>query len=806
MIPIRSLLFGCLAAAACSSPARPAAAPAAPASPPVGPAPAQPPAVPAEPAPVTETLAADTPRTTVRGATFIAPAGWTVTVRGPATILAPPEGDSHIALVDVEAGDADAAVAKAWAAYRPDAAWKLDVATPAPDKDGWQDQRNYRYVTSPDEQRDVEASAMRHDTVWTVAIYDMKQATGQKRLAQVTLIFGRLLPAGYQRESFAGKPANRLDAQRIAALGEFVEAARAELQVPGVAVGLIQDGKVVFAGGFGVRELGKKQPVDADTLFIIASNTKAMTTLMLARLVDQGKLTWDTPVTDLLPTFRLADPEVTRQVRVKHLVCACTGLPRQDLEWLINFEHATPASEMSLLGSVRPTSKFGEMYQYSNLLAAAGGFVGGFVVSPERELGAAYDRAMATLVFGPLGMKATTFDFARALRGNHAAPHALDIDGKVARVDMAINYSIVPLRPAGGAWSNVRDVLRYLAVELARGTLADGSRYVSEQALLARRLPQVTIGEDATYGMGLAVDTTYGVPVVHHGGSMLGYKTDMIFLPDHQVGAVILTNSDAGGALLGPFRRRLLEILFDGTPEAAAQVAATARAMKDQIAAERKRLTVPADPAEAAKLAARYGNAALGDLLVTRSAGATTFTISKLRSPVASRRNPDGTTSFLTIAPGVTGLELVAGADRLVLHDAQHDYTFTPEVGDGGQMMCGLFGTMGFGGRTSPVSEAVAKADEKSNDDVAAAVAAADKKQYAAAARHWLACARRYRGLDDDVRAPACFYNALHAYASAGRLAAEGRAALLRAAKDDPHNARQVEAELAVAPDDCPVK
>ena len=126
----------------------------------------------------------------------------------------------------------------------------------------------------------------------------MAQAVGEKRGAQVALIFDRLLPKGYERESFAGKKAHPLDAgaPRQARRASSRAAAR-RLGVPGVAVGIVQDGKVVFAGGFGVRELGSTTPVDADTLFMIASNTKALTTLLLAKLVDEGKLTWDTPVT-----------------------------------------------------------------------------------------------------------------------------------------------------------------------------------------------------------------------------------------------------------------------------------------------------------------------------------------------------------------------------------------------------------------------------------------------------------------------------------------------------------------------------
>ncbi|MBN2494558.1 MAG: beta-lactamase family protein [Deltaproteobacteria bacterium] len=633
-----------------------------------------------EPGRAAERLAGDAPRTTTEGNSFVAPAGWSISVRGPATILEPPEGDSAIALVDVRAKDADAAVAAAWRAYEPDASWPLKVVHEKPDQDGWTDRRSYDYQTSPNEKRDVSASVQRAGGVWTVAIYDMSQAVGEKRLAQVALVFGQLLPKGRARESFAGRKAHRLDRARIAELGGFVEKAMQRTGVPGVAVGLVQDGEVVFAGGFGLRELGGEKRVDADTRFMIASNTKAMTTLMLAKLVDEKKLTWETPVTELLPSFKLGDADTTRQVKVKHLICACTGLPRQDLEWLFQYEGISPDDALATLATMQPTSKFGEMFQYSNPLAGAGGFVGGHVAFPDLELGAAYDKAMQTRVFGPLGMSATTFDYAEALRGNHAMPHSPDVHGKPARALMEINYAVIPVRPAGAAWSNVRDMLAYVAMELAEGALPGGERYISRQSLLERRVPQVPIGKDATYGMGLMVDRRYGVSVVHHGGDLIGFHSDMLWLPEHGVGAVVLTNGDPGWIIRSQFRRKLLELLFDGRPEADDAVAAGAKAYFEQLAAERKLLSVPADPAEAGKLAARYANDALGEIAVGKQGDATVFDVGEWQSEVASRKNPDGTVSFVTISPGIFGAELVVGSgDRrtLIVRDAQHEYVFT---------------------------------------------------------------------------------------------------------------------------------
>lgn len=429
--------------------------------------------------------------------------------------------------------------------------------------------------------------------------------------------------------------------------------------------------------------MGKDTNFDADTLYMIASNTKGLTTLLLAKLVEEGKLTWKTPVTRLLPSFKLGDADTTRQVLVEHLICACTGLPRQDMEWLFQYQGVTPEGAMATLATVQPTSKFGEMFQYSNLLAGAAGFVAGHVAYPTLELGAAYDKAMQTEVFDPLGMKSTTFDYAKALSGNHASAHAPDIDGHPAHALFNIDYSVLPLRPAGAGWSSVNDMLKYVAMELANGTLPDGTRYLGKVPLLARREKKVPIGESAVYGMGLMVDSTYGVPVVHHGGDMIGYHSDMIWLPEQNVGAVVLTNADLGWLIRGAFQRKLLEVLFDGHPEADAAVAAASKSFYDQLAAERKLVVVPADPAEAGKLAGHYANAALGEIAVSHAGAATTFDFGEWKSEVASRHNPDGSVSFLTTAPGVSGFEFVVGSGpkkTLTLRDAQHEYVFEEPI------------------------------------------------------------------------------------------------------------------------------
>lgn len=626
-----------------------------------------------------EKLSADTPKTTVLGNAFIAPKDWSIRVKGPATILEAPEGDSWVALVDVEAKTQDEALAAAWKTYKPDAKWPLKVSNDLPDRDGWSHRRVYNYQTSPNEKRGVAAVVFYSGASWTVVIEDVADAVAGKRGAQLALIFSRLLPKGYNRESFAGKKANTLDQARIAELGRFIEQGQKILGIPGVGLGIVQDGKVVFADGFGVKELGGTAKPDGDTLFMIASNTKAMTTLLLAKLVDEHRITWDTPVIQVFPSFKLGDEATTRSVLVKHLICACTGMPRQDLEWIFDYAKMTPESTMALLGTMQPTSKFGELFQYSNLMAAAGGYTAAHVIHPDMELGAAYDSAIQADVFDPLGMKATTFSMKRALSSNHAGSHSPDADGKTAKAVTAINDAILPARPAGGAWSSVNDMLKYISMELAEGKLPDGKTYISKEPLLERRAPQVSIGKDQTYGMGLMVDTTYGVPVVHHGGDLVGYHSDMMWLPQQNVGLVILTNADPGWLLRNRIQRKLLEVLFDGHPEAEALLSADAKSFYAELAAERKLMTIPADANESAKLAKHYANSSLGGITVSTSGTSTIFDFSEWKSEVASRKNPDGTISFITVVPGELGFEFVVGSGAkrtLTLRDAQHEYVF----------------------------------------------------------------------------------------------------------------------------------
>jgi CubicO group peptidase (beta-lactamase class C family) len=634
--------------------------------------------------------AAAAAQSTSAGHTYTLPTGFTLTQRDKLALIQPPEGDSTIAIVDVPAKDADEAVALAWAAARPQARRVLKLATPRAARNGWEEQRFYEYETSPNERAVVFALARRAGTDWLVLIVEASEPTYEKRSGPISQLFASLRPKGYTRESFAGRKPQALDAARIAAIKAFLADGMRQLDVPGVGFSLIDGQRVVFEGGLGVKALGRPAPVDARTLFMAASNTKSMTTLLMAQAVDAGHLRWDQPVAQAYPDFRLGDAEVTKQVLVKHLVCACTGMPRQDMEWIFQFAGASPASTFDTLGRMKPTSQFGEVFQYSNLMVSAAGYVAAAKLRPGKEVGAAYDQAMREMLFVPLGMNDTTFDFARAQRGNHARPHGDDLDGHTRAARMDLNYAMVPARPAGGVWTSARDMSRYVRMELARGKSPSGKAIVSEANLLARRQPQIMVSEDLSYGMGLFVDKQYGIEIVSHGGDMLGYHSNMIWLPEFGIGATILTNSDSGVRLRGPFLRKLLELVFDAKPEADEQLRLAAQNRRAEARKERERLLVPPAPDATARLAARYFNSDLGALAVLRAAGGqASFDFGEWASQVASRSNDDGSTSFVTVDPGVAGFNFVLdekdGRRALILRDAQHEYLFTAAAAEAGR-------------------------------------------------------------------------------------------------------------------------
>jgi CubicO group peptidase (beta-lactamase class C family) len=474
-------------------------------------------------------------------------------------------------------------------------------------------------------------------------------------------------------ETFAGAATRPIDAAHLDA---FIARALADLRVPGAAVAVIADGTVRYERTFGVRALGEPAPITTDTRFLLASITKPMTTLMQARLVDKGTVRWDSPVTRLLPTFALADAAFTRELTLWQMSCACTGMPRQDLEGLFEWEHVTPEQRIAGMRTMRPTTKLGETFQYSNPMVAAGGFAVAHAYAPTVPLAEAYALVMQRELFAPIGMTSTTLDIATVARGDHARPHAVALDGTTHVMPLVIERAVEPIAPAGGVWTTLRDMERYVETELAEGVGPDGTRVVSTAAYRERTRLRVRSDEAGGYGLGLDVGTYAGVRTIGHDGGSFGFGTTMFMLPDQHIGIIIFTNVRNGSAKQQlPFNaavtRAILEELF-----------AAARPRADLELAYYVKLRGPApqprstDIRWVAPLVGRYHADALGDLTIRARSGVAVLDAGEWATAIDRKVDPDGTTELIFLDPPFAGGSITVRPDGALTIPGQTSYVF----------------------------------------------------------------------------------------------------------------------------------
>lgn len=635
----------------------------------------------APPAAPPRQLAAETAITSAWAATLTVPASWWIAETDTVITLQDPEREATVHLTAVDAPDRQAAIATAWARIQPDFALAVAQQVDLPGRDGWDALAQVVYVTPTAESRAVVAVARKKGATWHIAIIDGSLAALDRRGAQINAVILDLKVPGLDEESWAGKTPS-LDAAHLARFDALAEELRAVAGVPGVAIAVVHGGKIVLESGHGVRALGGKAKVTPSTAFLIGSTTKSLTTLLMARLIDQGKFTWDTPVVDVLPGFALADAELSKKLLVKHTVCACTGMPRQDLEFLFEYAGWDPERRVAGMATMRPTTGFGETFQYSNVMVAVGGWIAAHASAPKAKLGPAYDQAMQRWVFGPLGMKSTTFDFRKARRGDHAESHGQGLSLDYRAIPTDYEQAVMAVRPAGGAWSTARDMARFMMLELAHGKTPDGKQLVSAANLERRREPQVKIDAHESYGLGLFVSDEHGVKLLHHGGNMLGFTSDLFLLPDHDVGVVVLTNAGAANAYRNAVRRAFLEVVFDGKAEARDHLAQSV-ARAEQLLADERALVTEADPAWIGPLLGAYDNPALGHLEVrAKPGGGYELDAGEWKSDLGKKTARDGTVELITTAPPYVGFELVprttGGATTLTLDAGQQVYVFSP--------------------------------------------------------------------------------------------------------------------------------
>jgi CubicO group peptidase (beta-lactamase class C family) len=453
--------------------------------------------------------------------------------------------------------------------------------------------------------------------------------------------------------SLAGVMPQSLVGQRRADFEAYVAAKVAEYGVPGAAVAVVQGGEVVYAQGFGVRVADGTAPVTPDTLMMIGSVTKSMTSMMAATLVDEGRLTWETPLRDLLPAFAVAEPALTERLTLADAFCMCTGVPRRDFEFMFNSASLTPDALIASLARLPITAPYGEQYQYSNQLYAVGGYAAAAAaVTPPTDLGAAYRSAMRDRVLGPIGMPRSSFELDSVLAsGDYAELHGVDFAGRAIPVALEDEASFVgAVAPAGALWSSANEMARYLQTELARGVAPDGTRVVSAANLERTWQPSVAIpplpnaplaapAVFAAYGLGWTTGTYHGLPLLHHSGGTFGFVSQVVMAPQADFGVVVLTNGLTGGFLTQAVPFRLLELLYDQPPAVDAAVAGVVAALSGQFAQLEAGL-VPVDPAAVTPFLGRFVHPALGEIALDLRDGRLFFDAGEVDSELLGLRDP----------------------------------------------------------------------------------------------------------------------------------------------------------------------
>jgi CubicO group peptidase (beta-lactamase class C family) len=343
-----------------------------------------------------------------------------------------------------------------------------------------------------------------------------------------------------------------------------VETLRTRVGVPGMAIAIVEQGKVTLARGFGVRQLDAPALVDGDTLFSIGSTTKGMTVAALATLVDAGKIGWDDKVIDHLPGFQMFDPWVTREITIRDLLVHRSGLGPGGGDLLFVPRSTLSRAELvRRLRYLKPQTSFRSTYAYSNLMYVVAGQL------IEAVSGERWEDYVRSHVLLPAGMTVTTTDNARTFAtADRAYPHArmdggLRGAGKQERLDerddLARNAA-----PAGGVASSANDLAKWLQLMLGAGTAANGQAVFSapmrdQMWTPTTTMPIATMPSElalaqprfAAYGLGWDIVDYRGARMIWHGGAVFGFKTAIVVLPEKNVGFAITINSEDGELVRG---------------------------------------------------------------------------------------------------------------------------------------------------------------------------------------------------------------------------------------------------------------
>ncbi len=310
--------------------------------------------------------------------------------------------------------------------------------------------------------------------------------------------------------------------------------------VPGIAVAVVKDGKIVHMKGYGVASIETKAPVNENTLFAIASNSKAFTSAALSILVKEGKLKWDTPVCDIIPEFRLSDPYTTRAFTISDLLShrGGLGLGAGDLMIWPDGSDFTTSDVIYNLRFLKPAAPFRTRYQYNNLMY----IVAGEVIA--RVSGSSWESFIEERIMSPLGMTRSAGSYKRLRdKSNTATPHA-PVNGVVKVIEMELNSMA---NAAGGIYSSVADMAKWVSAQMGKREYEDTW---TPHTIIPVRGATTYRTHFSAYSLGWRVSDAEGYKIVTHTGGLSGFLTQVTMVPELNLGIIVFTNQQSSEAFV----------------------------------------------------------------------------------------------------------------------------------------------------------------------------------------------------------------------------------------------------------------
>jgi len=431
-------------------------------------------------------------------------------------------------------------------------------------------------------------------------------------------------------------------------------------EVPGLAMAVVQDGRVIFEGGFGVRDIHGNAPVTPETVFAIGSSSKAFTVAALGMLADEGKLDWNAPVINYMPRFRLSDPWVTRNISLSDMLSHRTGLKGADILWIWKEGYLKREDLVSRMRFEPQAMPFRAQWHYNNLMYLASGQV---IPAIEKV---SWDVFIRQRIFQPLGMH-TSFTSISSLEGlqNVAMPHVM----KGNRPERILYRNIDSIAPAGAINSNIRDMSRWLQLQLGSGAV-DGKTLIQAKTVRAMRAPMISMpipypfapfpgAHFLGYGMGWFLHDYHGVKVVEHGGNIDGMTAQVALIPEKNIGLVILTNMNTTRIrevlMYTIFDRLMGRPVKDWNPHFKDLEKENQEGVKEAIEAKtrsRKPGTSPALPLQ--RYTGTYHSDLYGDIIIGEKQAQLTFTFQDRTVPLTHWHYDSFQRPFYSIeAPGI---------------------------------------------------------------------------------------------------------------------------------------------------------